>query len=226
MNNRTIEQLIAHKRPCRKVQGIAAALLPYEASGKIALEAFQRHLVATHRSGLMNAVNMDTGYVNFLSEAEKLNVLQWTRQALGYGVPFVAGAYIENQRGDVVSLYRAQIDQIVSLDGIPILFQTARLHDNSSIEKARVYQEICRGYGQVLAFELSPRFAPNGEIFDDETFRRLLDISEIKGIKHSSLEPLARCRNHPQSSSVPRPSYPTLQGWALRILVPLDQGSI
>jgi 4-hydroxy-tetrahydrodipicolinate synthase len=40
----------------------------------------------------------------------------------------------------------------------------------------------------VLAFELSPRFAANGEIFDDETFRRLLDIPEIKGMKHSSLD--------------------------------------
>src|SRR2546429_634177 len=33
-------------------------------------------------------------------------------------------------------------------------------------------------------------FAPNGEIFDEETFRRLMDIPEIKGIKHSSLDRL------------------------------------
>ena len=42
----------------------------------------------------------------------------------------------------------------------------------------------------VLAFELSPRFAPNGEIFDSETFLRLLEIPEIKGMKHSSLDRL------------------------------------
>ena len=45
--------------------------------------AFQQHLSATHRAGLMNAVNMDTGYVNYLSDAEKLDVLRWTREALG-----------------------------------------------------------------------------------------------------------------------------------------------
>ena len=31
----------------------------------------------------MNAVDMDTGYVNYLSDAEKRDVLRWTREALG-----------------------------------------------------------------------------------------------------------------------------------------------
>src|SRR6201987_4025836 len=31
-------------------------------------------------------------------------------------------------------------------------------------------------------------FAPNGEIFDEGTVRRLLDIPELKGMKHSSLD--------------------------------------
>jgi dihydrodipicolinate synthase/N-acetylneuraminate lyase len=175
----------------RKVQGIAAALLPFEADGRIAVGAFQDHLRATHRAGLMNAVNMDTGYVNYLSEAEKADVLRWTREALGKDVPFVAGAYIEGQTSDVVSLYRKQIGSIVAQGGIPILFQTSRLHGQSSAAKAAAYREVCRGYAHVLAFELGPVFAPNGEIFDEETFRRLLDIPEIKGIKHSSLDRLA-----------------------------------
>ena len=174
----------------RKVQGIAAALLPFEADQKIAVEAFQNHLVATHRAGLMNAVNMDTGYVNYLNETEKSDVLQWTREALGKDVQFVAGAYIEGQTGDVVDLYRKQMDTIVAHGGIPILFQTSRLHEKTSAEKAAAYKAICRGYAHVLAFELGPVFAPNGEIFDKETFRRLLDIPEIKGIKHSSLDRL------------------------------------
>jgi len=46
----------------------------------------------------------------------------------------------------------------------------------------------CAGISAVLAFELGPMFAPNGEIFDEETFRRLMDIPEIKGVKHSSLD--------------------------------------
>jgi len=61
--------------------------------GRIAVESFQNHLRATHHAGLMNAVNMDTGYVNYLSEAEKLDVLRWIREALGKDAPFVGGAY-------------------------------------------------------------------------------------------------------------------------------------
>src|SRR6266404_5170177 len=174
----------------RKVQGIAASLLPYELDGQVSVEAFQRHLADTHRAGLMNAVNMDTGYVNYLDDAAKLNVLRWTREALGKDVPFVAGAYIEGQSGEIAGLYRRQMDSIVSHGGTPILFQTGRLHGKSAREKVAVYQEATRGYSDVLAFELGSMFAPNGEIFDEETFLRLLDIPEIKGLKHSSLDRL------------------------------------
>jgi dihydrodipicolinate synthase/N-acetylneuraminate lyase len=170
------------------VHGIAAALLPHKEDGTIAVEAFQKHLIATHRAGLMNAVNMDTGYVNCLSATEKGSVLRWAREALGSDVPFIAGAFIENDAGDAVPAYRQEMDAIASLGGTPILFQTARLHGKSAAEKASAYQAASRDYSQVLAFELSPRFAPNGEVFDDETFRRILDIPEIKGVKHSSLD--------------------------------------
>ena len=185
-----IESIVARKQPYRKVQGIAAALLPFEMNGRVAVEAFQNHLQATHSAGLMNAVNMDTGYVNLLGEAETLDVLRWTREALGGNVPFVAGAYIEGQDGDVVKLYRKQMDAIVAHGGIPILFQTSRLHGNTSAEKAAAYAAASRGYSQVLAFELGTMFAANGEIFDEETIRRLMDIPQITGMKHSSLDRL------------------------------------
>jgi dihydrodipicolinate synthase/N-acetylneuraminate lyase len=183
-----IETLLQRKTPGRRVRGIAAALLPFEADGRIAEQAFALHLQATHRAGLMNAVNMDTGYVNYLTDTEKMNVLRWTRDALGKDAPFVAGAYIENEDGDAVSLYRREMDQIVGYGGIPILFQTRHLHAKSSKEKASIYRSVCNGYPQVLAFELGRMFAPNGEIFDPETVQRLMDIPEIKGMKHSSLD--------------------------------------
>jgi dihydrodipicolinate synthase/N-acetylneuraminate lyase len=183
-----IEAVTRRIKSRRKVQGIAAALLPYEANGRVAVEAFQAHLVATQRAGLMNAVNMDTGYVNYLSDSEKQDVLRWTQEALGRDVPFVAGAYVEGQDGEIIALYRREIDRIVALGGIPILFQTARLHGKSAKEKAETYRAVCRGYDHVLAFELGAMFAPNGEIFDEETFLRLMEIPEITGIKHSSLD--------------------------------------
>ncbi len=185
-----IGSIVQRQQPGRKVQGIAAALLPFEADGRITVQAFQNHLRATHSAGLMNAVNMDTGYINYLKETEKVDVLRWTREALGKDAPFVGGAYIEGQTGDVVELYRKQMDVIVAHGGIPILFQTARLHGKPAREKATIYQAVSLGYSHVLAFELGQMFAPNGEILDEETFRRLMDIPEIKGIKHSSLDRL------------------------------------
>ena len=184
----TIASLLKQQKLGRKVQGIAAALLPYAADGRVAVEAYQRHLQATHRAGLMNAVNMDTGYINYLKETEKKDVLRWTTEALGKDVPFVAGAYIEGQTGDVVALYKKQMDDIVECGGIPILFQTSRLHGKPAKEKGATYQAVCQGFSQVLAFELGQMFAANGEIFDEGTVRRLMDIQEIKGMKHSSLD--------------------------------------
>ncbi|MGA8439456.1 MAG: dihydrodipicolinate synthase family protein [Candidatus Sulfotelmatobacter sp.] len=187
----TIDDLIERRKARRKVQGIAAALLPYEPDGRVAVDEFAKQLTSTHQAGLMNAVNMDTGYVNYLSDTEKQEVLDWTRQALGKGVPFVAGAYIEQHAGDdTVMLYRREIDTIIRFDGIPILFQTSRLHGKTPAQIAEAYQHICRDYPDVLAFELGPMFAASGEIYDSETIRRLMDIPEIKGMKHSSLDRL------------------------------------
>src|ERR1700746_1461836 len=123
-----LQTLIERRVLGRKVAGIAAALLPYDARGAIAVEEFQRNLLATHRSGLMNAVNMDTGYVNYLRDTDKQDVLRWTREALGEGVAFVAGAYIENHTGEIIDLYRREMERILHFGGTPILFQTARLH--------------------------------------------------------------------------------------------------
>jgi 4-hydroxy-tetrahydrodipicolinate synthase len=183
-----LEEMMRRQKSRRKVQGISAALLPFKADGSVAVEAFQKHLLATQRAGLMSAVNMDTGYVNYLSDSEKADVLGWTREALHKNVAFVAGTYIEGQDGDVVALYRREMDRIVAHGGVPILFQTRRLHGKSAQEKAAVYRAVCQGFPQVLAFELGTMFAPNGEIFEEDTVRRLMDIPELKGMKHSSLD--------------------------------------
>ena len=180
--------MLGQIQPRRKITGIAAALLPFEENGVIAVDAFQNHLRRTHSAGLINAINMDTGYINYLSEQEQRQVLRWTREALPPNTNFVAGAYIEGLQGDVVSLYRRKIDQIIDYGATPIIFQTARLHDRSASEKIRCYAEICHGYNQVLGFELSAVFAPNGEIFDEETMRGLIQIPELAGLKHSSLD--------------------------------------
>jgi 4-hydroxy-tetrahydrodipicolinate synthase len=189
-----IEDLEQLKCPGRRVEGIAATLLPFTQDGRIDVESFQNHLRRTHAAGLVNAVNMDTGYVNYLSGQERLSVLQWTREALGPDTRFVAGAYIEGADGEIVSLYRRQLDQIVAHGGTPILFQTTRIHNLTAKEKIAIYRDVCRGHSAVLGFELGKMFAASGEIFDEMTLRGLMQIPELIGLKHSSLDRLEEFR--------------------------------
>ena len=141
-----IEEVLSRIRPRRKITGIAAALLPFEDNGTVAVEAFQQHLLRTHAAGLINAVNMDTGYVNYLSDDEQQQILKWTREALPANTKFFAGAYIERLEGDVVALYRRKIDQIIARGGTPIIFQTARLQRqpaDSLTARCRLYPARC-----------------------------------------------------------------------------------
>lgn len=184
----TIDELMIRRRSRRRVDGIAAALLPFDADGTVAVQAFQRNLIATHQAGLTNAVNMDTGYVNFLTPSEQDNVLRWTREALGNGVPFVAGAYIEDLEGETIALYRQRLEAIANVGAIPILFQTARLKGATGKDLAATYEAVCQGHASVLAFELGSMFARNGKILSQDTIRRLMDIPQIAGLKHSSLD--------------------------------------
>ncbi len=182
-----IENHLTRAMPRRKPEGIVAALLPFDATGNIAEEAFAERLKATHAAGLTSAVNMDTGYANYLDDVDKERILRLTRATLG-NAPFVAGAYIEGKDGDIVDLYRREIAKIREFGGTPILFQTARMHDRTPAEKARIYRAACEGLDSALAFELGRMFAPNGEIFDADTAERLMDIPALKGMKHSSLD--------------------------------------
>lgn len=59
-----------------------------------------------------------------------------------------------------------------------------------TVTKSRHNRAACRGYDEVLGFELGRMFAPNGEIFSETALRGLMEIPELKGIKHSSLDRL------------------------------------
>ncbi|MDB4298305.1 dihydrodipicolinate synthase family protein [bacterium] len=171
----------------RKIEGIAACLLPYEANGQIAKDAFQESVRRTEAAGLKCAVNMDTGYANYLTEEERNEVLRLTREALGPDKPFVAGVFVEGLEGDLVELYRNGADAIAEFGGTPILFQTTRFHDWAASEIVALYAEVCAPYESVLGFELGKMFAPNGMIYSEEVIAGLMGIPSLKGIKHSSL---------------------------------------
>ena len=182
-----LADLHARRRPGRAITGMAAALLPFTESGAIAEDAFAACLLEIVSAGLTPAVNMDTGYVNLLTDAEKTHVLQLARQVLA-GAPFLAGAYTEGQGGDVASLYRREIARIAEYGGTPILFQTARLHDRPAGDVAAIYAVAVADVPRAYAFELGRMFAPNGEIWSSEVAEAIMAIPQFQGMKHSSLD--------------------------------------
>jgi 4-hydroxy-tetrahydrodipicolinate synthase len=172
----------------RRPHGIAAVLLPFEASGGIDWAGFEAHVARTHDAGLDCAVNMDTGFGDLLDAATRRRVLESARGVLGAGVRLYAGAYPEP--GEVSGqAWNAAIADVEACEATPVLVQSASLHGRSPAEAAAVYAEAAASTSAgALAFELSPRFAPHGEIWDDETFARILDIPKLLGAKHSSLD--------------------------------------
>lgn len=176
------------KKLHRKTTGYAACLLPFEKDGSISRDSFQIAVERTTAAGLGCAVNMDTGYANYLEPAERTLILELTRETIAGRRDFIAGAFVEGLEGDLVGLYRSQMDQIVAHGGTPILFQTTRFHSWKPAEIVDLYSEACEGYEAVVGFELGSMFAPNGMVFDEETIRGLMGIPALKGIKHSSLD--------------------------------------
>lgn len=180
-----ISHLQSLRKPGRKIEGHAAILLPFEEDGSIAEKAYKEALTRTHSAGLGCAVNMDTGYANYLTVAERTQMLGWAQETLPDG--FIAGVFVEGLEGDLGDLYRTQMREITEHGGTPILFQTTRFHDWSPQQITDLYAEICQPFESVIGFELGRMFAPNGMIYDDETIRGLMSIPSLKGIKHSSL---------------------------------------
>ncbi len=176
------------KKLNRKATGYAACLLPFETDGSIARSSFQAAVERTTTAGLGCAVNMDTGYANYLEPSERTLILELTKETIAGRRDFVSGAFVEGLEGDLVSLYRTQMDEIVSYGGTPILFQTTRFHGWKPSEIVDLYSKVCEGYDSVIGFELGAMFAPNGLIFDEETITGLIQIPALKGIKHSSLD--------------------------------------
>ena len=183
MTTQTVTQTI---KTGRTIEGSSAVLLPFVPDGAIDWDAFAANVGRTLDVGLAPAVNMDTGYANLISPAEKRRVLTITRDCAA-GRRFIAGAFIEGQDGDIHDLYAAAVDEIGSYGAIPIVFQSSKLKALSDAEKIGVYARIGERCSEFLGFELGEMFLPFGEIYSLETMRELMQIPSLKGAKHSSL---------------------------------------
>jgi dihydrodipicolinate synthase/N-acetylneuraminate lyase len=182
-----LSEIYARRQPGRRIFGMAALLLPFTQSGALAEDAFAACLQEAVAVGLTPAVNMDTGYVNLLSPDEKLRILKLTHSVLGES-SYVAGAFIEGRDGEVADLFKQEIAQIVENGGTPILFQTSRLHNAPAKIIVETYYKAVQGTQSVFAFELGKMFAASGEIWPVEVVREIMQIPQIKGMKHSSLD--------------------------------------
>ena len=153
-----VADYLERKRPGRHVEGLAACLLPFEDNGEIAGKAFREAIERTAEAGLGCAVNMDTGYANYISPSERTEVLKWTIATLGDGQDFAAGAFVEGREGELEELYRREMDEIASHGGTPVIFQTTRFHDWEPQRIIDLYTSICEPYPKVIAFELGQVF--------------------------------------------------------------------
>ena len=102
----------------------------------------------------------------------------------------MAGAYIENQTGDVVALYRQQMDSIVRGGAIPSCFRPLGCTANQPKKRRLYIRQLARATRKCWPSSWAPCLPRTAEIFDEETVCRLMDIPEIKGMKHSSLDRL------------------------------------
>ncbi len=179
---------ISMLRPRRKITGISAILLPFTDDQTIDWESFCAHTARTSDAGLAPAVNMDTGYVNFLDDATRREVLARTQETLE-GRPFVAGAFVPDQPGDPwnPAAYQRQIEIIQHYGGTPVIFQSYGLTQQPGEQIVAAYAELARTAPRFVAFELGKMFAPFGQIYDLDTYAGLLSIPECVGAKHSSL---------------------------------------
>jgi hypothetical protein len=178
-------ELVARIRPGRRIEGISAVLMPF-ARGAPDLPCFERLVARTAAAGLVPAVNMDTGYVDRLTPSQRLEVLETTRRALP-GSRFVAGAYVEDDTGPLEARYRSACEAIWARGGTPILFPCTDLGRLGGGEIVSLFRQVASGTPGLLAFELGEVFASFGRIFDRATIAGLLEIEDVRGLKHSSL---------------------------------------
>lgn len=203
--------------PKRRITGMSAVLLPFAADHTVDWPAFDAHVERTLAAGLIPAVNMDTGYVNLLDDATKAEALRRT-QSITAGSRFVAGAYLADAPGAAFDMdqYCHRMQQIEQAGGIPVIFQSYGLTQQSDDAIVRAYQDLAARCNSLIGFELSTVFLPFGKIYSLDVYRELMLISNCIGAKHSSLQRDAEWRRLELRNAV-RPDFLVLTGNDLAI---------
>jgi dihydrodipicolinate synthase/N-acetylneuraminate lyase len=175
---------------------MSAVLLPFQADGSVAWDAFAAGVARTADAGLVPAVNMDTSYGPNLDPATRRCVLAVTAQALGDREPvagwrFVGGAHVEAAADGRPALdlagYKAACVEVAQAGGVPIVFPSVGLAALPEGDLAPAHAEIAGAVDRILGFELGVQFRPDGRIWTLETYGEVLQVPGVVGAKHSSL---------------------------------------
>lgn len=172
-------------RPGRKVVGAAAVVLPFNDAHKIDWASFEKLVARTVAAGLIPAVNMDTGYVQLLDEAEQQQVLDITA---GLTSTFYAGVHVADEQGSsfALSQYQRVFDVVAGAGATPVIFPSWGLNRLDGQAWVQALVDISRE-SPFIGFELGRKFVPYGRIFDLDTYVALMQVPHCIGAKHSSL---------------------------------------
>lgn len=176
--------------PHRKITGVSSVLLPFkDGSGTVDWQGFENQVVRIYEAGLFPAVNMDAGFVNLINDDLREEVLQRT-QSLASGRFFVAGAFVDDQPGANFNLdaYQRAVTDIAHFGGVPVLFQSFGLTEQSDDDIIDSYRRISWACDNFIACEIGSMFAPAGKIYSLDVYRELLAIGPCTGAQHCSLE--------------------------------------
>lgn len=173
--------------PHREITGMSAVLVPYEDEHEIDWGALEAHIGRTADSGLTPAVNMDAGYVQILSDADRVRVLDLAAAVTNGG--FVAGAYVADAPGAAFDLdaYRASAAAIAKRGGTPVIFPSHGLNSLTETGWVEALESIGASLDEFIGFELGAMFVPYGRIVSLDAYRGVLAIPQCIGAKHSSL---------------------------------------
>ncbi len=166
---------------------MSAVLVPFTEDGVIDWPAVEAHIARTAAAGLTPAVNMDTGYVQLLADADKERVLDLA--ATVTGGRFVAGAFVADGPGDALSLdaYAAAAEAIARRGGTPVVFPSHGLNGLDDDGWVAALAAIGSRLDRFIGFELGAMFVPYGRIVGLDAYRGMVEIPQCVGAKHSSL---------------------------------------
>ena len=144
---------------------MSAVLLPFTPDGDIDWRATEAHIARTVQAGLTPAVNMDTGYVQLLDQADKHRVLDLAAD--------VTGGRLRRRRVRRrcrrVTLRPAtatsrRMRRVADRGGTPVVFPSHGLNSLDDDGWVAAHAAIGAEVDRFIGFELGAMFVPYGRI--------------------------------------------------------------